>query len=179
MWQHSELREVYRKAGWKEAHFIITNTTTNTTSNTGGSGRSSNIGTLRNGQYNNISSTGGMMMMTPSASTNLLMSQQSQTTQLQQPSSPVNNGSIPNNNNSNTGLYHSISANNTLSRPMSTVGGTKYEDHHTVLAAQIRAAATASGTLPRPGTAGATSHPHHQLQQHQLMQVRVSCSKIL
>lgn len=41
------------------------------------------------------------------------------------PSSPTSNGGIG----GNSSLYQSIgSANNTLSRPMSTVGGTKYED---------------------------------------------------
>ena len=73
-------------------------------------------------------------MMTPSAS-GMLMT----------PSSPNNgNGTLS----GGVGLYHSISANNTLSRPMSTVGGTKYEDHHTVMQ-QMRQ----TGTLPRPSTA--------------------------
>jgi len=117
MWQHTELREVYRKAGWKESHFLVTTTAP-------GTNPRSQSGTLRNGPSG---------MMTPSAST-LLMT----------PSSPTSaNGTLP------SGLYHSISANNTLSRPMSTVGGTKYEDHHTVMA-QLRAS---GGTLPRPGTA--------------------------
>lgn len=26
MWQHVELREVYRKAGWKESHFLLSRT---------------------------------------------------------------------------------------------------------------------------------------------------------
>ncbi|CAG2162045.1 unnamed protein product [Oppiella nova] len=59
MWQHVDLREVYRKAGWKESHFIINSRT--------------------------------LLSRTTSSST-------------------------PN------------SANNTLTRPMSTVGGTRYED---------------------------------------------------
>lgn len=59
MWQHIELREVYRKAGWKESHFIINSRT--------------------------------LLSRTTSSSS-------------------------PN------------SANNTLTRPMSTVGGTRYED---------------------------------------------------
>ena len=119
MWQHTELREVYRKAGWKESHFIITNP----------SRSQSASGTMRNGPSG---------MMTPSASS-LMMN----------PSSPTSaNGTM------SGGMYHSISANNTLSRPMSTVGGTKYEDHHTVMQ-HMRAANAAhgGGTLPRPGTA--------------------------
>ncbi|XP_054161601.1 catenin delta-2-like isoform X2 [Oppia nitens] len=71
MWQHIELREVYKKAGWKESHFII------------------NPRTLL---------------------------------------SRTNSTSTPN------------SANNTLTRPMSTVGGTRYEDR----------------TLPRNGGTGHT-----------------------
>lgn len=59
MWQHIELREVYRKAGWKESHFIINSRT--------------------------------LLSRTTSSS-------------------------------------NSQSANNTLTRPMSTVGGTRYED---------------------------------------------------
>lgn len=61
MWQHSDLREVYRKAGYKESHFLVRHVMS------------------RN-------SSGGV---------------------LQSPTS---------------------SANNTLSRPMSTQGGTRYED---------------------------------------------------
>jgi hypothetical protein len=59
MWQHIELREVYRKAGWKESHFLISSRT--------------------------------LLSRTSSSS-------------------------------------NSQSANNTLTRPMSTVGGTRYED---------------------------------------------------
>lgn len=62
MWQHLDLREVYRKAGFKESHFLIRPT------------------------LNRNSSSGG----------NILQS--------------------------------SPSANNTLSRPMSTQSGTRYED---------------------------------------------------
>ncbi|RWS29674.1 armadillo repeat protein deleted in velo-cardio-facial syndrome-like protein [Leptotrombidium deliense] len=61
MWQHVELREVYRKAGYKESHFLVRPMIT------------------RN-------SSGGNILQSPT------------------------------------------SANNTLSRPMSTQGGTKYED---------------------------------------------------
>lgn len=77
--------------------------------------------------------------MTPSASQMLMT-----------PSSPTN-GTLP----GGGGMYHSISANNTLSRPMSTVGGTRYEDHHQTVMAQMRGAnsGAVSGTLPRPGTA--------------------------
>ncbi len=129
MWQHTELREVYRKAGYKEAHFIVSSTTARSQS---ASGTGSGGGTLRNGP-----SGGGM---TPSASQMLMT-----------PSSPTN-GTLPG---SGHGLYHSISANNTLSRPMSTVGGTKYEDHHQVqqMAAMRAANNGGGGTLPRPGTA--------------------------
>ncbi|KAJ6225779.1 hypothetical protein RDWZM_004324, partial [Blomia tropicalis] len=151
MWQHAELRETYRKAGFKESNFIVTNVSTRSSSASGG--------TLRNGP------TG---MMTPSAS-GMLMT----------PSSPNNgNGTLS----GGVGLYHSISANNTLSRPMSTVGGTKYEDHHTVMQ-QMRQ----TGTLPRPSTAAsqqamlqarmqeemAMSEMNHQQQQQQLLQAQL------
>ena len=106
MWQHSELREVYRKAGFKESNFIV-----------GSSISGSKSGTLGR-------SNGQTGMMTPSAST-LMMSSSSPT-----------NGTL------NSSMYHTISANNTLSRPMSTVGGTKYED--AILQQMQR-----SGTLPR------------------------------
>ena len=76
MWQHVELREVYRKAGWKESHFIVNPRT--------------------------------LISRTTSSST-------------------------PN------------SANNTLTRPMSTVGGTRYEDR----------------TLPRGGV-----RDHNMSQMH-------------
>ncbi|XP_074597306.1 adherens junction protein p120 isoform X2 [Brevipalpus obovatus] len=62
MWQHLDLREVYRKAGFKESHFLIRHTIT------------------RN-------SSGGNLLLSPNSS-----------------------------------------ANNTLSRPMSTQSGTRYED---------------------------------------------------
>ena len=131
MWQHTELREVYRKAGYKEAHFIVSSTTARSQSASGAGGGG---GALRNGP-----SGGGM---TPSASQMLMT-----------PSSPTN-GTLPGS--GGHGLYHSISANNTLSRPMSTVGGTKYEDHHQVQQmAAMRAANNGGGggTFPRPGTA--------------------------
>lgn len=63
MWQHLDLREVYRKAGFKESHFLVRQT------------------------LNRNSSSGGSNMQLPTSS-----------------------------------------ANNTLSRPMSTQSGTKYED---------------------------------------------------
>lgn len=123
MWQHTELREVYRKAGYKEAHFIVSSTAARSQSASG----SGNSGTLRNGPSGGMTPSASQMLMTPSSPTN---------------------GTL-----GSGGLYHSISANNTLSRPMSTVGGTKYEDHHQVQMAQMRSGAGGGGTLPRPGTA--------------------------
>lgn len=106
MWQHSELREVYKKAGWKESHFLVPTPANATPGRGGGAG---NTGTLRSqhGQNNMSTSASSLGMHTPS--------------------SPTSNGGLGGGNNSS--LYQSIgSANNTLSRPMSTVGGTKYED---------------------------------------------------
>lgn len=62
MWQHLDLREVYRKAGYKESHFLIRNVM-------------------------NRNSSGGNILLSPNSS-----------------------------------------ANNTLSRPMSTQSGTRFED---------------------------------------------------
>lgn len=144
MWQHTELREVYRKAGWKESHFIIAPTPGSTTNSSTMSRSGTNVqsGTLRtNGQ------------MTPSAS--LMMT----------PSTPTNaNGTLPG---TASSLYHSISANNTLSRPMSTVGGTKYEDHHQYASRSVASGGGGGGTLPRPG--------HQQQQMMQNRVVRNSC----
>lgn len=63
MWQHLDLREVYRKAGYKESHFLVRNV------------------------MNSRNSSGGNVPLSPNSS-----------------------------------------ANNTLSRPMSTQSGTRYED---------------------------------------------------
>ncbi|KPM06241.1 catenin delta-1-like protein [Sarcoptes scabiei] len=112
MWQHVELRDVYRKAGWKETHFIISNAS------------NSNVRMAPTRSINN--SSGNMTLMTPSQSALML------------PSTPTVNGTI-----SATGFYHPINANNTLSRPMSTVGGTKFEDH-----GQYRGASAMSNTMP-------------------------------
>lgn len=128
MWQHTELRDVYRKAGWKESHFIISHSANANSARAAVSGSGNR--TL-NGPSNS------MGIMTPSQSAIII------------PSTPTVNGTLP-----GSGFYHSISANNTLSRPMSTVGGTKYEDH-----GQYRA------TLPTRSTVA---------NQQQLMNQRVS-----
>lgn len=131
MWQHTELRDVYRKAGWKESHFIISQHTTAANQSSRTSTRS----------VNGPSGNQQQMMMTPSQSAMMI------------PSTPTTNGALP-----GSGFYHSISANNTLSRPMSTVGGTKYEDHGHYRGVD------GTGTLSRSG----------QHQQQQMMSQRVS-----
>nr|XP_027198679.1 catenin delta-2-like isoform X2 [Dermatophagoides pteronyssinus] len=130
MWQHTELRDVYRKAGWKESHFIISQHTTAANQSSRTSTRS----------VNGPSGNQQQMMMTPSQSAMMI------------PSTPTTNGALP-----GSGFYHSISANNTLSRPMSTVGGTKYEDHGHYRGVD------GTGTLSRSG----------QHQQQQMMSQRM------
>lgn len=127
MWQHTELREVFRKAGWKESHFIVSP----------GSGGSGTTGRSASAGRTNGPMTPGMM--TPSASAMLMT-----------PTTPTANGA--------SGLYHSISANNTLSRPMSTVGGTKYEDHQ-----QFRTVARhgGGGQMPSRVRMEENVHEHH------------------
>lgn len=116
MWQHQDLRDAYKKCGWKESDFVYLQQQTMTA---GGSATN----TLSKSK---AGSGGGGGSLNSSASNTLSLHHQQQQQQ-QSPNSPPNmgQGTYGVSGGGGGGMQMGM---NTLNRPMASQGGTRYED---------------------------------------------------
>lgn len=125
MWQHQDLRDAYKKCGWKESDFVYLQQQQQTMMMGGGSGSGSATNTLSKSKIGG----GGGGSANSSASNTLSLHHQQQ--QQQSPNSPPGMGQQQ----QGGGGVYGVSGGgqmqmgmNTLSRPMASQGGTRYED---------------------------------------------------